>query len=300
MGIVPAVTADQEPASASRSGRRSCPLRIRCIRRDGVPGELGDVGRDLVDDLLFQLADLPARGEPHLTQLPVEAAKSAEGLDPAAVPGQRIRQQEPEPLPIRMLNHQGLQHRDRPGMSSEGEISLQPDLDGRAPQLEQAVGGGPEKRQVAEAAEGVPAPQPHPVDASVEGGLRIVGEDSLGPERETLESDSIHHLGIEIQRVAVVACHQPVGADHAAKPGDVRLEIGLGGVRQVVVPNILDEPIDGNGMTDVDGEGGEKRQRPVTADVDGRSVDRQLHRSEDPNVDHHDPARTSHATPRRR
>ena len=252
-----------------------------------MAGEPGHVRRDLVDDLLFQLTQLSTRREPDLGELTLESPKRSQCLHPPAIPCKGVGEQMPRALSVGVFGDECLEHGNRPGMASEHQISLEPDLDHGAAELDQPGGRRAQERKVAETPERRPAPQLHPLDTRIERRLRIMRQQALGLDRKPLESNRIDDIGRELQGVAVVLTDEMRSTDRRPDPRDVRLQIGLRRLGHLVAPHVHHEPIDRNGVPDVDRQRGEQCQRAIPPDVHSRAVHGQLDRAEDPDIDGH-------------
>jgi hypothetical protein len=239
-------------------------------RIDSVHGHIVDSTARIPKDALVQFHDGGAGVDAQfLGQICAGVLERGQGGGalPAAVQGRD--EQVLEALAQRVLAQQRGQPGDDLGVPVQGEGALGPAGDGRPPLLDERladgvpelVGPGAGERLAAPAREGA-LPQQHPLG-------RLGG--GLGAGDEFAEPVEVDALGGYVGEVAPGRGLDDVG-ERAPQVGDLHLDDRPRRARRIVVPEVVDQPIDRDLLAQVHEERAEDTPLPRTADGDGFAV----------------------------
>ena len=120
-----------------------------------------------------------------------------------------------EPLAKRMLRDEGLELGNQLGVAPQGELGLDPCLDGDEPFLLEPGGLGPGERRGPNICESGATPERERLTESL-GGCR--GTQGAGTDHEPAEQLEIDLAGLGPQRVAGATRLQTLGAQNAPQP----------------------------------------------------------------------------------
>ena len=170
------------------------------------------------------------------------AAESLERLRLTARAVERRHLKAARPFPQRVVGHQSLELADDVRVASEGEIGLDPALEGQQPELLEATRDRVEERLVGEVGERRPAPQRQ---RGAEDGRRLVGvaplERAASVARELLEPLEIEGSQRDAEDVPGALRLDRLLAECLAKARDVALHEVPGRARWAVSPQAVDE-----------------------------------------------------------
>ena len=179
------------------------------------------------------------------------------GQHPAGVlvGGQRVRlppgrlegahQLAAQPLPQRVGRGQLLKLGHEPGAAAQGQVGLDPVLDGAQPQLGQPGDRRGRERRVGHVGQRRPAPQAQRLgEQRRPGDVVAVRQRRPAPPGQLLERPGIHLAGVRRQPVARRAVLDRVAAQDPAQPGHQRLDRVRRVRRGVVRPQVVGQPLD--------------------------------------------------------
>ena len=244
--------------------------------------------RVLRQDRAFHPGDVVARLDAQLVhQHRAQVLEHPQGLGLAAGPVQREHALRPQPLAHRVGARQRLELSREGLVPSRRQAGIDPGLDRGEQQLLQPARLGTGERLVAHLAVGGATPELLRLDQQT-GGLARPPPGQLLPAlgHQVLESGDVGHLGRHVERVPRGAGHdEGVGrtclAQSLAQPGDGGAQRDLGAVAVVVVPQRVDQPVDGHDELAVDEQACDERPRLGATDVDRAPVPGDLDRAQD-------------------
>src|SRR5918994_1353282 len=148
-----------------------------------------------------------------------------------------------------MLTYERLELRDQGGVISEGEVGLDAVLERDQPELLDRGDVGLCERLVREAAERRPAPKVQCLAKQLARAAHLSAFQRFAPrEREALEALGVKLAGLHVQHVAATARNHDVLAELLAEARDVALDGLAGRVGRLLAPQLVDQPVHGNGL----------------------------------------------------
>lgn len=211
------------------------------------------------EDPRLQLLQRSAGRDPDLFgEQTATLVENREGL--RLTPGSIKRKHElaAKALAQRVLSHQRVKLGRQLGLPAESQIGLDPRLDRLLPKLLQPADRFGREGLVFEAGEGLSAPQAKRLAQRSRRRLRVAAlELPAGLTGRGLEPVEVELLGLDQQRVALAPRHQQLGVtavlglEQLAQARNVRLECGGSVGRRGVAPELLDQPVGGEGLARV-------------------------------------------------
>ena len=213
------------------------------------------------------------------------------GLTAAAV--EREHLERPEPFAQGMRCGQLLQLSDRLAVAPAGQVGVDPPFERREPQLVEPGRRRPKHVTVGDVGERLAAPQRERLAQQLRRFLGMaVFERACTVRREPLEPVQVERARIDTEQIPGIACLDGALAECLAKLRDIALQDVGGGVRRVVAPDRVDQPVRGHHLSRVEEQDGEHRALPG-AQACRATVDHRLDRPEHPELRLH-PGRRYH------
>ena len=198
---------------------------------------------------------------------------------------QREHRQRPQPFAQRVLPHQLFELPRHLRVSTEVQVLLDPVLEAREPGVLEArdvrVGEAPfpELRQRRTAPEGERVRK-----------LPLLAQ--------ALEPGQVELVGLDPQQVARLTGHDPLLAEHLAEPGDVHMERLLRGLRRIVLPQAVRQPVGRDDGVGVEEQHRQQRALLRAPEIQEPALRCHFQRAEDPEL-HVQSVRGARAIPAR-
>ena len=181
---------------------------------------------------------------------------------------ERQHQLAARPLAERLLCNEGLELGHELVVAAEREIDVDALLEGALPKLLETQDLGLRERLVREVGERRAAPQLEGLPEDGRRRLLVLHRPSgarLG--EKALEASDVHGDALHVERIAGLAGDERRGAEKLTELRHRVLERRHRGLRHVGTPELLDEPIDPDGLAGAQGEEREQRALPALGDL---------------------------------
>ncbi len=279
------------------------------VERDGEPGRIGEVGvedrrelplwwrRDLrrtrerlvlAEDRRLEVAQLWTRLDAELldervARIPV--CRQRVGLPALPVEGEH--QLRAETLPHRVGRDERLELRHEP-IPTECEVGVDPQLDRARPQPLEPCDLGLRERLVREVGKRRATPERQRLRGAGRRPVRIACSRLPRVGEEPLEAHRVDRLRVDLDGVARRSRDDRGGVtQRGPQAGDLRLERVPRPGRRRLLPEVLDEPVDGDDPAAVDEQVGEQRALLRRPQRHAFPVAQHLERPQEPELDTH-------------